>query len=268
MARSRREAQRERRRILVGTLAGLGALAIAAGAAWTWRLARGDALDPQTLCPAGGPRGQVVLLVDRTDPLTFTQRQAFDGLLRDVVQKRTAPGALLSVFVLGDDVRDTAKPLIELCNPGTGAGASELTANPAQLHRQYEERFLRPLMKEADALVASAPAKDSPIMEMLQLVGINGFRAHDVSGPRRLIVVSDMLHNTAQFSMYHGAVAYADFARTDYARRAQADLANVEVELHVLMNTPRLQTQRQIRFWEEWFEQAGARIVAVQPMEG
>jgi len=34
------------------------------------------------------------------------------------------------------------------------------------------------------------------------------------------------------------------------------------------MNTPQLQTQRQLKFWEEWFAAAGARIVAVQPMEG
>ena len=269
MARtSRRAKQRERRDTLVGLLAALVALAIVGGAAWFWHAAKGTTLEAGSMCPLTGPKGHYVLLVDKTDPLTFTQNQAFERMLRELVARRTPPGYLLSVFVLGDDFKATAKPLIELCNPGTGAEASELTANPKQLRREYEERFIAPLMKESAALVSTTPAKNSPIFEMLQLVGINGFQAHDVKGERRLIVMSDMLHNTPQFTMYRGAVAWADFERTDYAKRAQAELPGVEVELHVLMNTPQLQTQRQVTFWEDWFDKAGAHVVAVQPMEG
>src|SRR5262249_20764231 len=146
---------------------------------------------------------------------TFTQDQAFQGLLRELVTRRVPTGYLLSVFVLGEDFKANAQPLIELCNPGDGSGASELTANPKQLRRQYEQRFIEPLLKESQALVASTPARLSPIFEMLQLAGINGFRAQGVQGERRLVVVSDMLHNTAQFTMYRGAVPYADFARSD-----------------------------------------------------
>jgi hypothetical protein len=249
-------------------LAALAAIAILGAAGWFWRAARGAGLDAASMCPLGGPTGHTVLLVDKTDPLTFTQNEAFQRLLRELITKRTPQGTLLSVFVLGDDFKAGAKPLIELCNPGDGAQANALTANPKQLRRQYEERFLTPLLQESAALVASTPARSSPILEMLQLVGINGFQAHEAKGPRRLVVMSDMLHNTPQFTMYRGAVAYEDFARMDYAKRSQAELPGVEVELHVLMNTPQLQTQRQLKFWEEWFAAAGARIVAVQPMEG
>jgi len=269
MARtSRRQARRERRSAIVGLAAALVGIAIAGAAAWFWHAARGPSLDAATMCPAGGPKGHYVLLVDKTDPLTFTQDQAFQALLRELVTRRVPPGYLFSVFVLGEDFKANAQPLIELCNPGDGSGASELTANPKQLRRQYEQRFIDPLLKESQALVASSPARLSPIFEMLQLVGINGFRTRAVQGERRLIVVSDMLHNTAQFTMYRGPAAYADFARTDYARRSQAELPGVEVELHVLMNTPQLQTRAQLKFWEDWFDKAGARIVAVQPMEG
>jgi len=42
----------------------------------------------------------------------------------------------------------------------------------------------------------------------------------------------------------------------------------VEVELHYLMNAPQLQTKRNLKFWEDYFNKAGARIVAVRPLEG
>ena len=268
MARtSRRQAERARHEVVLGTLAFVIAIAIAGGAAWGWYERPSDALDA-ALCPAGGPRGHFVLLVDKTDPLTFTQKAAFQVRLRELIEKRTPPGYLLSVFVLGESFQDNARPLVELCNPGDGSDRSPLTANPAHLRRRYEERFIAPLMAEADALQAATPAKTSPIFEMLQLVGINAFQSRGVKGERRLIVMSDMLQNTAQFSMYSGPSDFGAFASSDYGRRVQAQLAGVEVELDILVDTPALQTRRHLKFWEDWFDRAGARIVRVDPLEG
>jgi hypothetical protein len=264
---SRRQAARARREVLLGALALFAALAIAGAAAWAWYEHPSDALDAH-LCPAGGPLGHYVLLVDKTDPLTFTQKQAFQVRLRDLVEKRTPRGYLLSVFVLGESFRDTAQPLAELCNPGDGSDRSALTANLAHLRRQYDERFIAPLMAEADALQSATPEKTSPIFEMLQLVGINAFQAHAVKGERRLIVMSDLLQNTPQFSMYHGTLDFDAFARSDYGRKVQAQLPGVDVELDVLLNTPALQTRRNLKFWEDWFDRAGARVVRVDPLEG
>ena len=264
---SHRQRLRSRREVALGLGALALALAVAGVAGWAWWSHRGEGLDAR-LCPRSGPTGQLVLLVDKTDPLTFTQKQAFQQRLRDLVTRRTPPGTLLSVFVLGETFEATARPLVELCNPGDGRGASELTANPARLRRQYDERFLAPLMGEVDALESSAPAHRSPILEMLQLVGINGFAAQDVQGPRRLVVMSDLLHNTPELSMYRGIPDFEAYARTDYGVKTQARLAGVEVELDVLMNTPALQTRRLVQFWEPWFARAGAHVVRVEPIEG
>jgi hypothetical protein len=225
-------------------------------------------LHTETLCPADGPLGHVVLLVDKTDPLTFTQKQAFGVLLDDIVTRRVAPGFLISVFVLGEDFTQTAKPLLEICNPGQGEGKSELNANLKRLHLQYEARFREPLLAQAEALQSASPARYSPILEMLQITSINGFRKHSAAGERRLIVVSDMLHNTAQFSMYKAGVDFRTFSASDYGKKTHLDLANVTVELHYLMNYPQLQTRRHLLFWEELFAKAGAKVVAVRPMEG
>lgn len=268
MATSGRRAKRRRtREFVLGTLI-LGVVIAGIGGVAYFMATRPKGLDPTSMCPAAGPYGHYVLLVDKTDPLNFTQKQAFAVILDELVEKRVPEGYLLSVFALGEDFKATAAPLVELCNPGDGTGKSELTANLRKLKAQYRSQFAEPILRLSESLVSSQPAKWSPIFEMLQLVGINGFRKHDIKGERRLVIVSDMLQNTPQFTMYRGSVDYAGFAASDYGKKAQLELRNVDVELHYLMNSPQLQTKRNLKFWEDYFDKSGARIVAVRPLEG
>jgi hypothetical protein len=270
MARkSQREIKRQRNQLFIAIFVSAIILTIVGVFIYyTFFMPKVGQIDATSLCPAEGPKGHYVLLVDKTDPLTFTQNEAFSITLREIIEKRTPEGYLLSVFLLGEDFKENAKPLVELCNPGTGADKSKFNANLKQLKRQYQERFLNPLLEKSDLLLATKPAKTSPIFEMLQLVAINAFRKHDVKGERRLIIMSDMLHNTPQFSMYKGPVDYQTFTISDYGRKSHLELPDVEVEIHYLINTPQLQTKRNVKFWEDYFNKAGARIVAVQPLEG
>jgi hypothetical protein len=265
---SQREKARRRKQTVVATIVSAIILIIAGGYFYQYFNGQQAPIDPISLCPATGPKGHFVLLVDKTDPLNFTQKEAFSVTIRELIEKQTPEGYLLSVFVLGENFQENAKPLIELCNPGTGADKSELNANLKQLKRKYQEQFLEPLLRQSDALLGSRSAEVSPILEMLQLVSINAFRKHDVKGERRLFIMSDMLANTSSFSMYKGSVDYQSFAASDYGRKSQLELRDVAVEVHYLINTPRLQTKRNLKFWEDYFNEAGARIVAVRPMEG
>ncbi|WP_029048770.1 hypothetical protein [Cupriavidus sp. amp6] len=263
----RRGRQRRTRELVLGTLA-LLVVAAGLGVVGYNMKSRPNGLNPETMCPPDGPVGHYVLMVDKTDPLNFTQKQAFSVIIQELVEKRIPEGYLLSVFVLGEDFKETAAPLVELCNPGDGSDKSELTANLKRLKAQYRLKFMEPVLKQSESLISSQPAKWSPVFEMLQLVGINAYHKHDVKGERRLIIVSDMLHNTPQFTMYKGPVDYATFAATDYGKKAQPELRDVEVDLHYLMNSPQLQTKKNLKFWEDYFSKAGARIVAVRPLEG
>ncbi|BAL23709.1 hypothetical protein [Azoarcus sp. KH32C] len=267
MRKSRIQARRERMYFVWGTVL-LLVVALIAAAAIYLQFTRSSEVDKTTLCPKSGPIGHVVLLVDKTDPLNFTQKQAFQALLEEIITQKVAPGELLSVFVLGEDYTASAIPLIELCNPGDGRGKSELTANVNRLKRQFEQQFRGPMLALANELQSQQPAKFSPVLEMIQLASINGFRARSAGGPHTLVLVSDMLHNTASFSMYKGDYDYKHFLESPYGRKMNTDLAGVEVELHYLLNTPNLQTRRHLKFWEEYFSNAGARIVSVRPLEG
>lgn len=263
----KRAKQRRRNEIVLGVAVSLIILAVIAGVAYHF-MTRPKGLNSKTLCPADGPQGHYVLLIDKTDPLNFTQKQAFSIILKEFIEKRVPEGYLVSVFALGEDFKENATPLVELCNPGDGSNKSEFDANPKKLKAQYHSKFAEPMMKLSESLVATHPANWSPIFEMLQLVGINGYRKQDVKGERRLIIMSDMLQNMPKFTMYKGPVEYSDFAASDYGKKAQPELTDVSVELHYLMNSPQLQTKRNLKFWEDYFSKAGARIVAVRPLEG
>lgn len=265
--RGRRAKGRQTQQIFIGVFC-LAFFFAVLGAAGYYFFAREPGPDKATLCPAKGPKGHYVLFVDKTDPLSFTQKQAFSVLLNDLVRKRLPEGYLLSVFVLGEDFKATAEPLVELCNPGSGENSSKWTSNVDWARRDYEQKFIKPLMLQAEALQGSKPAQASPIFEMLQLVAINGFRRQDVKGERRLILISDMLHNNGSFSMYRAAPDYSSFADTDYGRKTRADLQGVEAELYYLINTPQFQTRRNQKFWEEYFDKSGARLVEVFPLGG
>jgi hypothetical protein len=227
--------------------------------------------DKKTLCPAKGPLGHLVLLVDKSDPMTFTQRKAFEVLYRQTITAGVPKGHLISVYALGQDFSQTAEPIVELCNPGNASDASDLeqkglTGNPDQIKKAYDEKYLRPLFAVSEKLVSDKAGNASPILEMVQLVGITGFARQNVGGERRLIIVSDMIHNTPQLSHYQGAPQYDAFFSTAYGKKVRADLRGVKVEIRMLMNTPDIQKPELLRFWMGHVQEGGGRIVLHEPM--
>lgn len=266
MRKSRAAKRRQTRDFMVGTALVTFVVAVFGVAGYLYFM-RSAGLDKR-FCPVAGPAGQIVLLVDKTDPLDFTQKQAFENSLEALVTRGVPPGYLLSVFVLGEDYKATAAPIFEECNPGDGAGASELNSNRAHLKRRFEEGFREPISRLLDELETKRSSRYSPIFEMLGMVSINGFRKENVSGPRRLIIVSDMLHNTPEYSMYRGTLDFERFHQSDYGRKMTTYFNGVDVEVQYLLNTPQLQTRRHLKFWEDYFAASGGRIVAVRPLEG
>src|SRR5688500_16012343 len=111
MPRSRASKKRRTRDIAIG-VAALAVFFTALTGGIYWYLTRDAGLDRQTLCPKSGPTAHVVLLVDKTDPLNYSQKQAFLRLMEELVDRRIATGDLVSVFVLGEDVREGGRPLV------------------------------------------------------------------------------------------------------------------------------------------------------------
>ena len=268
MARKSKLARsRQRSNILLGSLALLLVISVLGAAVWWWNQKR-NTTDPKTLCPLDGPLGHNILLVDKTDPLNLAQKAAFDLLVTDLVSNKTPPGYLLSIFVLGDDFVAQTKPLVELCNPGDGKGHNELTENIKQLNRQYKDRFLTPIFEQSTQLLSIAPAQESPILEMLQMVSLNSIQKHHVDGPKTLIVLSDLLQNSKQLNMYKSTPAFQEFASTGYAHKTQINFQGVDIQIHYLQNSPVLQGDKLFLCWREYFKAAGSKSLNLVALSG
>src|SRR5882672_1022560 len=246
--------------VLIATVAALVSVAI-------WKFNQ-DPSPTALLWPPEGPRAHIALLVDKTDPLTFTQAKAFAGLLSSFSSgRRVKEGELLSVFVLGEDFRKTADPIFEKCNPGDGRDKSKVKDNPDLWKKRFREEYEVPVLQLEDQLKSLKPAARSPIMEMIQLVSV-AFERRDVRGPRRLIIVSDLLHNTSDLSMYSESVDFETAMKRAEFQRLRAKLPGTDVDVFLLLNRPEVQNRSLIKFWEDYFKDAGAVLQHVEPVPG
>src|SRR5262249_24244017 len=122
--RPRRKTSADRRRQARIIGAGLIALAlIALGAvAWVFISAKESHvdLDPESLCPEGGPKGIAAIIIDTTDILSPIQRKDLANQLTGL-RAELPVGWRVSVYRLEEAVPDVpapAKPSV--CNPGRG----------------------------------------------------------------------------------------------------------------------------------------------------
>lgn len=225
--------------------------------------------DEVTLCPRGGPRGLTVILIDRTDPLTTVQREALRQEFKRI--KKTLPvGTAIQVYSvgpIGDDLLTAESPIV--CNPGRGEGTSKWTGNPLLLEKRWRERFAEPIERVFDQMLRPGSSPVSPILESVQSVAIKplGSLGAEVKY-RRLVIVSDMLQNTEEFSQYQQIVPFVEFKRTEYYLRVRADLAQVDVEIIYLRREEGRQGKDHIEFWQEYIADCGGRLVGVKALQG
>lgn len=230
-----------------------------------------ETLDKETLCPSGGAKGQYVVLIDNTSPFPFTQKSALTQRLKSMVLNDIPEGYMLSVFLLGEKFEQYEKPVFERCNPGQWSDRNQFTATKKFVDKDFNDKFSKPLDAVVRQISLDEHSKLSPIFEMLQLVGINGFEHANVKGDRKLIIYSDMIANMPGFSMYKGVPAhYSDFAKSPYGRNAQAlGLSGVSVTINLLANEQKTpQTNRLGDFWAHYFEANGSSVESIDAMEG
>ena len=108
-------------------------------------------------------------------------------------------------------------------------------------------------------------------MESIQQVSVQEFLGKDLETvPKQLVIVSDMLQNTAGFSQYHGVEPFDTFRQSPYYIKVRTSLSKVEVTLFYLRRSTsgNLQGRRHIEFWENYFKDAGATLVDVKSVDG
>ena len=249
------KARKHKQTILGFALLGFGTLLVLVIALIPRFLSK--AYDPQTLCLLEVPlQTHVLILVDRTDPLTPLQSVIFRKLL---LRERAAlrPHAKLSVFTVTDTTGVLEDQRFSMCSPGHREDANLLYENPQQVQRFFERRFEEPLDQVILDLTGAQVAPQSPIYQSLLKV----LRRPDFTWrvpQRRLILLSDLMEHTAAFSHYN--TSKFEIMLTLAPFLAPLDLDQVDLEVYYREFSFKLpdKAQKHQIFWEELFRASGA----------
>ena len=267
---------RQRRAFRLGVLV-LSLFLVLVGAmiaAYVWLSGSSTALDSATLCPtdqAVKPPKVIVLLFDQTDRLTDRHRTAlrsrFRRILYDEFEREEAKtqATFSRIYIYSFHALSAAGDLamterLSLCNPGDADELTKFTENPERVRRTFEERFLGKIDAELAELLRFKESPQSPIIEAIRKISLEVFEDPRFDGSKkRLILVSNMIHNTPGLQMYRGAPDFDAYRGSAYGLSTQPKLGGVDVTLLVLLSeNPALQGARTMNFWASLFKEAGA----------
>jgi hypothetical protein len=239
--------------LIVITLAGFASLAI-----FHFSNPPDPTLDPVSLCPSTGPKGINVVLVDTSDDLPDAAQRQVLGILEDQITNLPTYYKL-DIRVL-DIPAGRSRSLFSKCNPGDGVGLSEWKQNPRLARLLWLESFQQPAKDAVKNSLTSAKAKSSPIMAAIQDIAIDQFSRDVVQGiPKSLIVISDMLEYTRDYSQYPSAgdLSYQRFQRSPAYLKFRTDLHGARVTIeYVRRNLPvKFDSRQHMEFWHQWIQE-------------
>jgi hypothetical protein len=249
------------------------ALACLGGLAVFYNLApKAPELDAKSLCPVEGPDGITVVLVDATDDLPEVGKKEAFGILDDLITS-LPPFYKLDIRVL-DIGGQRSRSLFAKCNPGDGTGLSEWTNNPRIARARWLEDFRKPAREAVNSSLGTAKAEKSPIMAALQDIAVDQFSsAAAQKAQKKLIVISDMLEFTPDYSQYPraGDLSYERFRRSPAYLKFRTDLHGAEIRIEYVQRKvlpPRFDTAQHMEFWRQWTADNGGSKFSAHRLQG
>lgn len=169
------------------------------------------------------------ILLDATDGLNESQLENVENRVERILNSALEDEQFM-VYFLNDDP-DTFKPALTVCRPDDGEDANPLYEAPKKIKIAYKEQFFNPIMGVVGNLGPALAAQSSPVMEMLKFVGIRTMDQNDAP-EKRLIIVSDMVENTLNYSQYKTpAKPFASLKKSPYFRQVRPRLQGVDVKI-------------------------------------
>ncbi len=227
-------------------------------------------LDKLTLCPENGPHSYTVVLLDATDSFNSIQQAVIRRQLEEIKLEIPRYGSIELYAVRAIDTQ-LLNPEIKICNPGTKENINPIIGNPEKIQKRWVNDFSNKLDDIFNRILNLEPANDSPIMQSIQSVNISAFPLKELpEKQKRLIIVSDMLQHTSEYSHYSSDINFSQFQNTEYFKKIKTNLRNTTIEiLYVRRDINRnLQNRKHIQFWQDYFNALNGELTKVIAIEG
>ncbi len=251
---------------LQGLIIGLITLLLVIGiaGAYYWTTKDATKLDKITNCPVKGSPQYISVIVDKSDVFNPVQ-QAYLNKYFNEFKSSIPVGASVSLYIINDKPLENIKADFVICNPGDGSDANEFYQNPSKLRKKWETSFEKPLNDQISAFMQPSEAAQSPIMEMFQIVSL-ATPGEAKGKPKKLIVISDMLQHTAEWSHYRNQFEFESLKNTPYFNSVRTDLDGAAVEILMVRRDKyeKLQTKRNAYFWFDFLKSINADQSAIK----
>lgn len=220
------------------------------------------ALDTETHCRIDRKDpAHTILLIDQSDP--FTENDL--GWVQEFVdaEARGLPryGRLTVMTPNASDPYDP-RVVFSSCSPGSADDANPILSNPRMVEDTWRDTFFQPLSSQINTTLKSKRQPASPLSEAL-------FAAADradfqrSAADRRIVLVSDLMQHSSEYSFYKSGANYDAFEETKLADFTPA-MSNVEVVARIV---PRREYDLPLgevkAFWRAYFRAAEANYESV-----
>jgi hypothetical protein len=227
------------------------------------------ALDPATQCPVTGSPAYFAVVFDKTDAYNKIQQKFLKRYFEQF--KESLPvGAQVSLYVIDDKQAEEIKPKFIICKPRTGKDANALYENPDLINKRWNDKFVKPLDGAIEYFMSPSTSSTSPIMEMFQIVSLSAFPPGSEDIPKQIVLVSDMIHHSSEWSHYRGQMDIKQLMSTAYYQKLSTDLHGAEVVILYIRRegAEALQTKRHALFWADYVESIGGRVTLIERVDG
>jgi hypothetical protein len=123
---------------------------------------------------------------------------------------------------------------------------------------RWLESFDQPATQAVNNSLAPAKAKTSPIMAALQDIALSQFSDLPVQSiPKHLLVISDMIEFTKDYSQYPNAgdLSYQRFLKSAAYLKYRTDLHGAAVSIEYIMREgAKIESVKHIEFWNTWIK--------------
>lgn len=220
--------------------------------------ADGCFLDPK-LTPA-----HIVLLVDASDQISPSQKLYVKNELLSMINS-AEQGTRFELYVVKEDGTEIPSPVFNACRPIRPDEGSTISSNRRLLERAWRENFESELNNLFEEVISTDKLQFSPIIESIKYISLVSFQRSGVDN-KQLVIVSDLLQNTNDFSQYRPYLEMSDFRQTDKFILLRPELDDVDLELLYLRGNSQLQGADHVSWWQEFLSSSGGNVRRIKSL--
>ena len=217
-------------------------------------------------CALSGITDHTLIILDRTDPIPPNKYRAIANTIWTTVREMSVGEKLTICEIDSKYMRGLSQPIFSKCVPRDGSQADPFTENAKLLEAKYKKTFQEPLERTIAKYQMELEQPRSPIIEsIMDCSDIKDFGAG--TARRKLILFSDLLQHTKEFSQYRHIKPFNEISKTILKHKVP-NLNNVEIYIYYLIQTndkgKLYQTNEHVQFWIDFFEATKGKLIKIK----